>query len=145
MKVPWRKVLKIIGLIVLGAVVLAGVAYLAASLYLFSPRRYEAGNVPEEVANNYLLAIFRGDYEQAYGYLSPDLPNYPDSVEGFIDELPEFDSFGDQLCPYFESKEVQGKQVVVSMRVQYYDECINFELYNLSYNNLFLEKKDGGN
>jgi hypothetical protein len=45
---------------------------------------FQADDTPEGVAHNYLLAIQQEDYERAYGYLSPGLTGYPDSVEAFV-------------------------------------------------------------
>lgn len=38
---------------------------------------YRSGTEPGDVVFNYLLALQRGDYEQAHSLLSPTLPGYP--------------------------------------------------------------------
>ncbi|MBN1641417.1 MAG: hypothetical protein JXA09_09285 [Anaerolineae bacterium] len=44
---------------------------------------YRADEGPEGVAHNYLLALEKGDYARAYGYLSPTLDGYPASEGEF--------------------------------------------------------------
>src|SRR5215211_5719620 len=39
---------------------------------------------PSGVASNYLHAIQEDDYERAYGYLSPQMPGYPKTLQDFI-------------------------------------------------------------
>ncbi len=63
--------------------ILTGIALLVIiSLAVFFLRRsaqtYQPENTPEGVIHNYLLALERGDYERAYGYLAQaeDKPDY---------------------------------------------------------------------
>lgn len=42
---------------------------------------------PQAAVYNYLLALFQGNFERAYGYLSPDLPGYPETVDEFINDV----------------------------------------------------------
>ena len=44
---------------------------------------YQDDGSPQGVAHNYLLALRKGEYERAYGYLSPTLDGYPDSAGAF--------------------------------------------------------------
>jgi hypothetical protein len=41
----------------------------------------------EGVVNNYLLALRQGEYERAYGYLSPTLKGYPRSLAKFQENI----------------------------------------------------------
>lgn len=48
---------------------------------------YRPDDTPDGVAYNYLLALQLGDYERAYGYLSPTLAHYPASVDLFVQDM----------------------------------------------------------
>lgn len=48
------------------------------------PPEYMPEGEPEGVGYNYLLALILGDFERAYGYLSPEIPGYPDTLDEFI-------------------------------------------------------------
>lgn len=41
----------------------------------------------QATAYNYLLALFQGDFERAYGYISPNLQGYPGSLDEFIQDI----------------------------------------------------------
>jgi hypothetical protein len=70
--------------IVVGIVVVAVVALVVA---LRVPEAtYVDDSAPGGVAYNYLLAMQKKDYSQAYLYLSPTLPGYPSTVEQFVDD-----------------------------------------------------------
>ena len=71
--------------IVAGVVVLV-VAALAVVRLRPEPTYREDGS-PEAAAHNYLLAMERGEWARAYGYLSPSLPCYPASAEVFADDI----------------------------------------------------------
>ena len=72
---------KILIAILVGVALLVGVAFAVA---FFQPKpEYRAEDTPEGIAYNYILAMQRGDYERAYGYLSPMIPGYPRTVERF--------------------------------------------------------------
>ena len=51
------------------------------------PPDYLPEGEPQAAAYNYLLALFQGDFERAYGYLSPDLPGYPETLDEFIHKI----------------------------------------------------------
>ena len=71
--------------IVAGIVILVGTGF---AVMLLRPRpTYLPDNTPGGVANNYLLAVQRGEYERAYGYLSPDLPGYPSDPATFARQV----------------------------------------------------------
>jgi hypothetical protein len=67
--------------------IVAGIVLLVAAgfaLMLLRPKPgYLADDTPAGVANNYLLALQREDYERAYRYLSPELPGYPPDAATF--------------------------------------------------------------
>ena len=71
--------------IVIAALLLVAVAFFTA---LNRPEAsYLPDDTPEGVVHNYLLALQKGDYDRAYGYLSPSLPSYPTSVAEFERDL----------------------------------------------------------
>ncbi len=48
---------------------------------------YQPDDSPEHVALNYLLALRQQSYERAYSYLSPELKNYPETLDEFIGDV----------------------------------------------------------
>lgn len=68
--------------------IVAGIVLLVAATLFLVLRQptpaYQPENTPEGVAHNYILAVQTGDYERAYGYLSPTLPGYPADSDAFI-------------------------------------------------------------
>jgi hypothetical protein len=46
---------------------------------------YRSDDSPEAIVHNYLLAIKETDYDRAYGYISPDIDEYPEDLEAFIE------------------------------------------------------------
>jgi hypothetical protein len=67
---------------IVGGIGVLVVAAFAVALRQPAPA-YKAEDAAEGVAYNYFLALQQGDYARAYGYLSPDLPHYPASVDAF--------------------------------------------------------------
>lgn len=67
--------------IVVGILLLIVVA-LGVTMMRPEPMYVDEGS-PEGVAHNYLLALQKEEYEQAYGYLSPTVYNYPLSAAEF--------------------------------------------------------------
>ena len=69
--------------------IVAGALALVVSAFLLARSLpepvYQSEHTPEGVAQNYLLALRQRDFERAYGYLSPQLPGYPDSAEAFAE------------------------------------------------------------
>jgi hypothetical protein len=81
MKGPDRFLLIIVGAIV----VLVIVAFVVV---LVRPKpEYRPEDSAEGVAHNYLLALQKGDYERAYGYLNPTINNYPGNVDQFVEDI----------------------------------------------------------
>ncbi|HEX9117640.1 MAG TPA: hypothetical protein VGA61_16340 [Anaerolineae bacterium] len=72
--------------IVAGALLVAGAA-VATTLSHRTEPAYRAEAAPQDVAYNYLLALQKRDYVRAYGYVSPQLTNYPRTVEQFASDL----------------------------------------------------------
>ena len=79
---------KILAGIVIGIVLLVGVAFAVA---LTRPKPdYREEDTPEGVAHNYLLALQQEDYERAYGYLSTSMSDYPLSLRIFTDDIENY-------------------------------------------------------
>jgi hypothetical protein len=70
----------------IAAVVLAIVAF-AVALRQPAPEYLPTESSPEDVVNNYLLALRLGENERAYGYLSDSLDGYPQDVETFVEDM----------------------------------------------------------
>ena len=111
--------------IVLGIVLLVVVAFGVA---LTRPKpSYQAEDTPEGVAFNYLFALQQTDYERAYGYLSPTIKGYPQSVETFRDQMHDYSwNFNglNNLSTTLEidSVDVSGKRADVTIReTQFYE------------------------
>lgn len=70
-------------------VVGAGLLIVAAfAIMLLRPKaEYHSEDSPEGIAHNYLLAVQKGDYERAYGYLAPSLSGIPGDLEEFIENI----------------------------------------------------------
>lgn len=49
--------------------------------------QYRDGQSPADIALNYLTAVHRNDVERAYGYLSPELVNRPETSAEFLVDL----------------------------------------------------------
>jgi hypothetical protein len=103
--------------IVVGIVLLVVIAFAIA---LLRPEAaYRAEDSPEGVTHNYLLALQKEDMERAYGYLSPTLDGYPESVEAFAEDV-ESDSYRFRIdrdvTLMVESADVTGGRAVVDVR-----------------------------
>ena len=98
---------------------------------------------PDYVAYNYLMAIVKQDYERAYGFLSPTLPQYPTEVDIFKNDLEMHDLlplFELDPCVYIEEMNKSTYYAEVALRVQYYDPCLfGIETTNLSFNRVNIE------
>jgi hypothetical protein len=109
---------KILVAIVLGVVVLVGVAFAIA---LTRPKpAYQSDKTAEGVAHNYLLAIQQNDYERAYSYLSPTIPGYPSDLDKFIQDIERhsyyFKSGGESVSLEVLSSHVTGNRATVKVR-----------------------------
>jgi len=86
---------------------------------------------PDVVVHNYLLAFRKSDYERAYGYLSPDLRGYPESLEVFVDDVTGhdwwFDSDERAVAFEVEETEITGDLAVVTVRETRFTERGLFE------------------
>lgn len=88
--------------IVAGIVVLVAVGFV---LMLLRPKPgYLPDDTPAGVANNYLLAMQRDDYERAYRYVWPDLPGYPPDAA-------TFGSYADPFSRSFDAASVEVTKV----------------------------------
>jgi len=73
--------------IVIGIVLLIIVALMVT---LAKPEpTYQSEETPEGVTHNYILAFQKEDFERAYGYLSPSLDGYPETLAEFEDDVHE--------------------------------------------------------
>ena len=87
---------KILVAIVGGIILLVAVAF---AVTLARPKQgYLPDDTPEGVAQNYLLALLEEDYARAYGYLSPNLVGYPETLEEFILELEKYSGYRDDYA-----------------------------------------------
>jgi hypothetical protein len=127
------------------------VALVAVAALAITPRGYNRSASPEAAAHNYLLSLVKKDFSTAYGLLSKDLGNSPDSVEAFVDDLEEGELlplYEIQPCVYTENVDAQGPHANVSLRMQYYDPCWRLDVgtTNLSFNRVTIrleEQEDG--
>jgi hypothetical protein len=109
-------------LIVVGLLACAAVAIPVALINLRAGYRF--GSDAEAVAYNYILAVERGNYARAYGYLSPNLPGYPSDVDVFRVDVRRLADADLDMCYYVESSSVSGRTARVSLREQLYDPCL---------------------
>lgn len=72
---------------IVGGIALIIIASLLLLLREPEPVTYRTGNEPADVAHNYLTAIYLNEPERAYGYLSPELPDYPATATVFWTDL----------------------------------------------------------
>ncbi len=84
------------------------VAALALALVKPAPT-YAPDDIAAGVARNYFLALQKGDYARAYGYLAPSLLHYPQSLETFVSDVRHY---GQRLEAESVSLEVVGAQTI---------------------------------
>ena len=110
--------------IVIGVVVLAGAVFVVALLRPDQPAAHP-DDTPEGVALNYLLAVQLMDYERAYGYLSPDLPRYPATIDQFADEVDETwplrDGIDHEVSLIVDRVQTKGDRATVSILHTWFD------------------------
>jgi len=131
------------GLILVGIIIILFCFTLGAGLYFFyqegkQPKAYQAEDSPEDIAYNYLMALVKKDFDRAYGYLSPDLPGYPEDIDAFLIALEDREllpAYEINPCVYVEGVNAEQDQALVNLRMQYYDPCLKgwwLEIENLS-------------
>jgi hypothetical protein len=106
--------------------IVAGIIILVILAFVVIARRPSPEFLPEEspasAVHNYLLALQLGDYERAYGYLSPDLA-YPADVNEFFDSLNrrpwEFSGTDNFSLVVETSEPVSSNSVAVTVRQIY--------------------------
>ncbi len=103
--------------------ILVGIALLIIiSLAVFfirqDPLTYVADDTPEGVVRNYVIAIYKRDYQKAYGYLAEDKdkPNYDSFRESFINGMVYPEGAGIEIGSV--EKTAEG-EAVVSVSVVY--------------------------
>jgi len=102
--------------IVAGIVLLVVVAFVVALTR--SEPTYQAEDTPEGVVHNYLLALKKGDYERAYGYLSPTIEGYPASADAFTEDVEDSSwrfRFDTDTTMAVEPASVTGNRAVVDV------------------------------
>ena len=71
--------------------IVAGILLIVIAAFVIIMTRpeatYQEDGSPESVAHNYLLALESGEYERAYGYLSPTVRCYPKSTTIFTRDV----------------------------------------------------------
>lgn len=129
MKLSRRKALWIIVAVVAALVV---VVVLAAGKTIYGiaanvpTKGYRPDDEPGGVAFNYQMALIREDYQHAYGYLSPTLDGYPDTLDVFVEQLEEHDSLPElqqSPCVYLEEVNTVGSSSRVKLLEQQFDPC----------------------
>lgn len=100
--------------IVGGTVVLATIAVVI--VFTRPAPEYRAGNGPEDVVFNYILAVQRGDYDRAYGYLSPTLPGYPLSAQELREQLRRFGVSDSDTSYAIINTEINGNRATVTVQ-----------------------------
>jgi hypothetical protein len=102
--------------------ILIGIAALVVlALVLFFLRRddqdYRAGNNPEAVVYNYILAIVNKDYERAYSYLAdlPAKPSYDEFRQSFLGGMVNPDEAGADIG----QADISGEQATVLLTIYY--------------------------
>jgi hypothetical protein len=72
---------------IVGGIALIIIASLVVLLRQPEAIAYQEGNEPAVVAHNYLTAIHLNELDRAYGYVSPEVENYPADATAFWTEL----------------------------------------------------------
>jgi len=133
---------------IVGGIVVLVIA--AFAIALVKPKAtYMADDSPEGVAFNYLFAIERGEYERAYGYLSPETKGYPESVDDFRDDIKdyswEFSNLDSSTALDVIGTDITGSRADVTMRVTYFREGDLFDSGQSSYTfDVTLREDDNG-
>jgi hypothetical protein len=82
---------------------------------------YHAEDAPDGIAFNYLFALQQGDYERAYGYLSPSISGHPADAAGFRRDIQQYSWNFDNLknnstTLEIVSSETTGTMVIVKIK-----------------------------
>jgi hypothetical protein len=102
----------------LGILVGIGVLVLVALVLFFTrqdTQEYRADNTPDSVVHNYALALYRGDYTKAYGYLAEgeDKPTYNKFREYFFNTYRNTGDIGLKIG----ETEIEGDQAFVVLHL----------------------------
>jgi len=132
--------------IVVGIVLLVAAVFLVILLRADQPT-YRPDDTPEAVAHNYLLALRRGDYETAYGYLSPSVRYRPASVSEFADDVRGSYAFGspdnDVTFAFKTVISEATKSTIEVTETEYYQDLFEGREYHHSFD-VKLEAEDDG-
>lgn len=98
---------------------------------------YQPDDTPDGVTFNYLLALQQADYERAYGYVSPGISNYPNSVGAFAAQIEQSTDlrFNRDIALAIESVRTEGDVAWVKVRETRYTR--GFLLSNNQYSHTF--------
>jgi hypothetical protein len=103
--------------------ILIGIGVLIVlALVLFFTRQngqsnYVAGDNPEDVVHNYVLAVLNKDYQKAYGYLADveNKPTYEEFRQSFFNGMVYPTDSGVEVG----SAEINGNEAIVTLSVYY--------------------------
>ncbi len=72
---------------IIGGIVVLVVTALVLVLSNPNSKEFLPDDLPENIAQNYFLALEQGDYKRAYRYLSPSLASYPEDIDRFSEDI----------------------------------------------------------
>lgn len=81
--------------IIIGIVILSAISLIIS--FNSKAAEYKDESSPEGVAQNYLLAIQKEDYDRAYGYLSETIENLPANTKQFENDLNLYGYVSDRI------------------------------------------------
>lgn len=129
-------------LIVIAAVIILILIGVIGFVWInLSVNSYLQEGTPDAAAFNYVTALINEDYPKAFGYLSPELPNGPSTVEQFLSDLSGSARglpAAPDGCAMVESVSKSTEETAaVELFIQYYVPCsegIDYRYSNLTYN-----------
>ena len=132
-------------------VIVIGIFSLVLIAFLVILRRpepvYLTAENPEAIAHNYLLAVQEGDFERAFGYLSPNL-EFPTDIDSFLETVKdspwEFQLDQDTSL-VIESSRItsEKKATVIVRRTTFYNNGLFSDRPDSQTFNLYLENQNG--
>lgn len=122
--------------------IVAGVLLLVIIAFVVVLQRplptYQTDDTPEGVVHNYLLALRQGDFDRAYGYLSPSIVSYPASAAEFaldVDQRRWEFRLDENITLVVDSARISGERAVtVVQETTFYDGgLLNSNQYTRSF------------
>ena len=132
--------------------IVAGILLLVAAAFVITlnrqPPSYQDDSLPQGAAHNYLLALVQGDFERAYGYLSPKLAGLPKSASAFERSVREspwyFNLDASSVALSVLSSEVQDDHATVTVNKTIFHQNGLFDSSTRSQQfKIELERQDG--